>query len=83
LSLIAFARNRGVVSLNSYFPFLFHYIILFIRLKDYIFSLLMGYQDPPAGIEKKEGLDYNPYFNGSWIAMPSPLYDDIIEYSDG
>jgi ubiquinol-cytochrome c reductase cytochrome c1 subunit len=43
----------------------------------------MGYQDPPAGVEKKEDLDYNPYFNGSWIAMPNPLYDDIIEYSDG
>lgn len=50
---------------------------------NYIFSLLNGYMDPPAGIEKKEGLHYNPYFNGGWIAMAKALYDEIIEYSDG
>jgi len=50
---------------------------------DYIFSLLTGFQDPPAGVETKEGLHYNPYFNGGWIGMAKPLYDEIIEYSDG
>jgi len=50
---------------------------------DYIFSLITGYHEPPAGVEKKEGLHYNPYFNGSWIGMAKALYDDIIEYSDG
>ena len=50
---------------------------------NYIFSLLTGYMDPPAGVEVKEGLHYNPYFNGGWIAMAKALYDDIIEYSDG
>jgi cytochrome c1 len=45
--------------------------------------LLTGYHEPPAGVEKKEGLHYNPYFNGSWIGMAKALYDDIIEYSDG
>lgn len=50
---------------------------------NYIFSLLTGYVDPPAGVEKKEGLHYNPYFYGGWIGMAKALYDEIIEYSDG
>lgn len=50
---------------------------------NYIFSLLTGYMDPPAGVEPKEGLHYNPYFNGGWIAMAKALYDEVIEYSDG
>lgn len=50
---------------------------------NYIYSILTGFQDPPAGVEPKEGLNYNPYFNGAWIAMAKPLYDEIIEYSDG
>lgn len=50
---------------------------------NYIFSVLTGYQDPPAGVETKEGLHYNPYFTGGWIGMAKALYDDIIEYSDG
>jgi ubiquinol-cytochrome c reductase cytochrome c1 subunit len=45
--------------------------------------LLTRYEDPPAGVEVKEGLHYNPYFNGSWIGMAKALYDEIIEYSDG
>lgn len=48
-----------------------------------MYSLLTGYCDAPAGVESKEGLHYNPYFNGGWIAMAKALYDDIIEYSDG
>jgi len=50
---------------------------------DYIYSILVGYMEPPAGVEAKEGLHYNPYFNGGWIAMKQALYDEIIEYSDG
>lgn len=48
-----------------------------------MYSLLTGYHEPPAGVEPKEGLHYNPYFAGGWIAMAKALYDDVIEYSDG
>jgi ubiquinol-cytochrome c reductase cytochrome c1 subunit len=48
-----------------------------------LYSLLTGYLEPPAGVEEKENLHYNPYFNGGWIGMKAPLYDEIIEYSDG
>jgi len=50
---------------------------------DYIFSLLTGYRDPPAGIELREGLYYNPYFPGGAIGMPQPLFEGMVDYEDG
>ena len=50
---------------------------------DYIYSLLQGYEDPPAGITLDEGVHYNKYMYGNKIKMPAPLSDDLIEYSDG
>lgn len=50
---------------------------------NYIFSLLTGYFDPPAGIKVDEGKAYNPYFLGGVIAMPQQLFDEGIEYKDG
>ena len=49
---------------------------------EYIKSLMAGYAKEPHG-EEKEDLHYNPYFTGNWIAMPSPLSDDGVEYGDG
>uniref|UniRef100_A0A8B9Q6K3 Cytochrome c n=1 Tax=Apteryx owenii TaxID=8824 RepID=A0A8B9Q6K3_APTOW len=37
--------------------------------EDYVFSLLTGYCDPPAGVTVREGLHYNPYFPGQAIGM--------------
>lgn len=51
--------------------------------KDYVFSLLTGYCEPPAGISLREGLHYNPYFPGGAISMAAPLYDGAVEYEDG
>jgi len=51
--------------------------------EDYIFSLLTGFCDPPAGITPDEGQHYNPYFPGGLIGMAPPLYNEIIEYTDG
>lgn len=51
--------------------------------ENYIFSLLTGYCDPPAGVTVAEGQNFNPYFAGSKIGMAAPLYDEIIEYEDG
>lgn len=51
---------------------------------DYIFALLISYRDPPAGIEVRDGLYYNPYFPGGLIGMPPPLHSDgLVEYEDG
>ncbi|KAJ1652979.1 cytochrome c1 [Dispira simplex] len=50
---------------------------------DYVFSLLTGYHEAPAGVEVREGLNYNPYFPGGAIAMARVLFDDLVEYEDG
>jgi cytochrome c1 len=51
---------------------------------DYIYALLLGYQDPPPGEEPLPGSWYNPVFmQGPWISMPPPLRDGQIEYTDG
>ncbi|XP_072106688.1 cytochrome c1, heme protein, mitochondrial isoform X1 [Mobula birostris] len=51
--------------------------------EDYIFTLLTGYCDPPAGITLREGLYYNPYFPGEAIGMAPPIYDEAVEFEDG
>jgi cytochrome c1 len=51
---------------------------------DYIHALLLGYRDPPAGVETVPGRYFNTNFiNGNWIAMPPPLSDGQITYTDG
>ena len=50
---------------------------------DYIYSLLMGYEDPPAGFELEEGVYYNKYMDGKKIKMSNPLSDGIVTYADG
>ena len=50
---------------------------------NYIYSVLMGYEDPPAGVTLDDGVYYNKYMIGNKIKMASPLSDDIVEYSDG
>lgn len=50
---------------------------------NYIFSLLTGYpEDPPAGAVVGAGLNFNPYFPGTGIAMARVLYDGLVEYED-
>lgn len=51
--------------------------------EDYIFALLTGYHEPPAGISLREGQYYNPYFPGGAIGMAQALYNEAMEYSDG
>ncbi len=50
---------------------------------DYIYDLLTGYADPPAGMTMGDGMNYNKYFPGHQIAMGQPLHDDQVVYSDG
>jgi ubiquinol-cytochrome c reductase cytochrome c1 subunit len=50
---------------------------------DYIFNLLTGYpEEPPAGAVVQSGLNFNPYFPGTGIAMARVLYDGLVEYED-
>ena len=50
---------------------------------DYIFALLTGYKDVPAGVAERETQYYNPYFAGGWIGMPPPIADGAVDYDDG
>lgn len=50
---------------------------------DYIYALLTGYEDAPEGINLRPGQYYNPYMAGGLIAMPAPLVEDQVEYTDG
>ena len=72
------AANNGALP-----PDLSYIILAREGEEDYIFSLLTGYQDPPAGITMAENQHYNAYFTGQAIGMQAPLYDEIIEYEDG
>ena len=50
---------------------------------DYVFALLMGYDNMPAGMKMAEGMNYNGAFPGSQIAMIKPLTEGQVKYQDG
>ncbi len=50
---------------------------------DYIYSLLLGYEEVPAGYELDDGVYYNKYISGNKIMMSKPLSEGAVEYSDG
>ncbi|KJV56283.1 cytochrome c1 [Orientia chuto str. Dubai] len=50
---------------------------------NYVYSLLTGYIASPEGFSLEPGLYYNPYFSTQKIAMPPPLTDQQVNYSDG
>jgi ubiquinol-cytochrome c reductase cytochrome c1 subunit len=65
----------------------------------YIYSLLTGFEAPPAGLKVSPGKYYNPYYQGDlsgfwtgdptkvpeggFIGMPPPLKDNLVTYDDG
>jgi ubiquinol-cytochrome c reductase cytochrome c1 subunit len=65
----------------------------------YIYSVLSGYHEPPAGLTVPAGKHYNPYFpgdlssfwsgphdkvpHGGFIAMPPPLANGKVTFDDG
>ena len=50
---------------------------------DYIYSLLLGYEEAPTGYELDDGVYYNKYMSGHKIMMAEPLSDGAVEYVDG
>lgn len=55
--------------------------------KDYVYSLLTGYKNPPADLPKElqpgTGLHFNPYFANLNLAMAKPLTDGQVTFADG
>ena len=50
---------------------------------NYIYSVLMGYEEIPAGMILDDGVYYNKYMIGNKIKMSAPLSEGIVEYTDG
>jgi ubiquinol-cytochrome c reductase cytochrome c1 subunit len=50
--------------------------------EDYVYSILMGYKDPPSGFKLGDGMMYDAYFPGHQIAMPPPLSDGAVTFAD-
>jgi ubiquinol-cytochrome c reductase cytochrome c1 subunit len=50
---------------------------------NYIYSVLMGYEDPPVGFQLDDGVYYNKYMHGNKIKMSNPLSEGIVDYADG
>ena len=50
---------------------------------DYIYSLLLGYEDPPSDVKLDDGVYYNKYMYGNMIRMANPISDGLVEYNDG
>ena len=50
---------------------------------DYIYSLLLGYEDPPSNFQLDDGVYYNTYMSGNKIMMPNPLLEGLVEFNDG
>ena len=51
---------------------------------DYVYAILTGFKDPPAGFKLLEGAYYNEYFSGHQIKMPPPLTQTgQLTYADG
>jgi len=50
---------------------------------NYIYSLLLGYEEAPSGYELDDGVYYNKYMSGQKIKMAEPISDGVVEYTDG
>ena len=50
---------------------------------NYIYSVLMGYDDPPANFKLDDGVYYNKYMDGNKIKMSKPLMNGVVDYEDG
>ncbi len=50
---------------------------------NYIYGILTGYEDAPAGHELLQGQHWNKYMPGHVLSMAPPLQDGQIAYEDG
>jgi ubiquinol-cytochrome c reductase cytochrome c1 subunit len=50
---------------------------------DYVYAILTGYKEAPAGFNLMQGMYYNEYFPAHQIRMPPPLADGAVTFADG
>ncbi|XP_011635675.1 cytochrome c1-2, heme protein, mitochondrial-like [Pogonomyrmex barbatus] len=68
---------------GAYPPDLTHIILARRNGRNYLFSMLTGWMEPPAGVSLTEQQYFNIYFPGNVINMPQMLSDGAVEYDDG
>jgi ubiquinol-cytochrome c reductase cytochrome c1 subunit len=87
LSLVAKARNVEYLGTWWWHPFSMLRDIATSYQEggaDYIYALLTGYHEAPAGVTVAEGMHYNVAFPGHQIAMSPPLAtNNFVKYQDG
>ena len=76
-------KTRINITIWIYFIDLSYIVLARHGGENYIYHLLTSYCEAPAGIELREGQNFNPYYPGGAIGMAAPLYNEIIEYDDG
>ncbi|XP_043652250.1 cytochrome c1, heme protein, mitochondrial [Drosophila teissieri] len=79
-----YANEEAARSANngSYPPDLSYIVSARKGGEDYVFSLLTGYCEPPAGFALRDGLYFNPYFSGGAIAMGKVVDNEVVTYED-
>ena len=50
---------------------------------NYLYALLVGYAEPPAGTVPVPGMYYNSYASGHFTGMKAPLIDNLVDFDDG
>jgi len=90
------AKARGVENEAPFYLVPFHWVRDILTSyqeggPDYIYAVLTGYGEAPkdmkmpdgAPLKMAEGMNFNHAFPGYQIAMPPPLSDKLVKYSDG
>jgi len=50
---------------------------------NYIYGIITGFAEAPSTFKMQDGMYYNKMYPGHQIAMPQPLQDGTVEYTDG
>nr|XP_012224397.1 PREDICTED: cytochrome c1-2, heme protein, mitochondrial-like [Linepithema humile] len=80
-----FPNDEAAKAANSglYPPDLTHIILARQNSKNYLFSFLTGWMEPPAGVSLTDQQHFNVYFPGGVTGMPQMLSEGTVEYDDG
>ncbi|XP_011175780.2 cytochrome c1-2, heme protein, mitochondrial [Solenopsis invicta] len=68
---------------GAYPPDLTYIILARKNGRNYLFSLLTGWEKPPAGISLTDQQHFNVYFPGNVMSMAQMLVNGVVEYDDG
>lgn len=87
LSLIT--KARGIESNAAFYMFPINFVKDMVTSyqeagSDYLYSFLVGYKEPPAGVKVGDFMNYNVAFPGNQTAMPNPFAggDGLVKYDD-